>query len=658
MSTPLHVLLVEDSEEDALLLVLELERNGYSPQYKRVDTATAMQAALTQQSWDVILADYSMPQFTAVNALQVMQELEVDLPFIIVSGSVGEETAVAAMKAGAHDYLLKDNLTRLVPTIEREIRDATVRRERKQAFETIRFLAFFDALTGLPNRALFLKTLQDCIEHSQATQSHFGVVLVDVDRYQTIKYSLGHLLGEQFLVALSHKLKSCLREGDLLARVGDDEFAILLPGLLPNDFEPWSEPDEAIAHSSGSSSSHSNGHSNGYSNGNSHSCSCTPPKFQSAPQPELQTTFQPESQPTFQPKPQPEPQNTVADNSLGDRTAISCLCDRIHKTLDVPFEFSGVTLFSTCSIGIALSTTNYNQAEDFLRAADTARYYARLRGKNKVAWFDASMQAQAIARLDLETNLQQAIQNQHNQHLYLHYQPIVALNNNHLTALEALARWDHPQRGTIPPSSFIALAEETELIVALGRWVLQRVCRQAQEWRSLYPSTPIPRMSVNLSAKQLMRPGLIDDIDQLFETYQLDGSCLEVELTESVLMDNAHQTRALLIQLKQRGIRVCIDDFGTGYSSLSYLTELPIDTVKIDRSFIHQMTQNTKQLDVVTAILMLAQSLRLTVVAEGIETEKQLNLLRSLGCDYGQGYLFSRPVSPEVVRTELLGQWN
>lgn len=593
MSRPLRVLLVEDSEVDALLIVLELECAGYSPTYQRVDTAEDMQSALDTREWDVILADYFMPHFSAPEALQLLQDKQLDIPFIIISGLVGEETAVAAMKAGAHDYLLKGNLTRLAPTIEREIREVRVRAERKQAFRTIQHLAFYDPLTSLPNRASFLNALQQRIDIAAVfPTSPFAVMLIDIDRYQTIKYSLGHVVGEKLLIAITRRLKACMRSDDILARVGTDEFAILLKDLDNCHLELECE-EKPINWGFQDADSTVNGHQS------NSSCTCT----------------------------------------------VTTHCDRIHKSFAAPFELEGSVVFSTSGIGVALSRLGFKQAEDFLRAADTAKHHARLQGRSKTAVFNLEMQAHAIARLELETDLQKAIQQQQ---LYLDYQPIVSLQTNALKAVEALVRWSHPRRGMVSSAKFVPLAEETGLIISLGQRVLQEACEQLHYWQ-VYHAQNCPRIHVNLSARQLAQPGLIQEIDRLFAQFNLDGSCLGLEITESVLMENAADAMATLAQLKERQIKVSVDDFGTGYSSLSYLTNLPIDALKIDRSFIMRMTEDEKNFNVVKAIMTLANSLGLDVVAEGVETEEQADLLRSLGCEYGQGYLFAAPLRPEEV---------
>lgn len=562
MSKPLRVLIVEDIEDHAELLVNVLKRGGYSPTYERVDTSTAMNAALDKEQWDIIIADYSLPCFSADAALKILQEKGLDLPFIIVSGNIGEETAVSAMKAGAHDYLMKGKLARLVPAIERELREAEVRRERRRAEQTLRYLAFYDILTALPNRAGFLTRLNLQIERVRREQDYlFAVLFLDIDRFQIVKYSLGHLLAEQLLVAMARRIKTCLGPRDILARVGTNEFAILLANI----------------------------------------------------------------------------------KNLGKARKTA---QAIHQAMQLPFSLNGSVVLSNTNIGIVLSTIDYGQPEDFLRAADTAMHYAKLQGAGCSAIFDTNMQSRALARLQMETDLQQAIKCQE---LHLNYQPIVSLSTSQLAGFEALLRWRHPRRGQVAPDDFIPIAEETGLIIPLGQWVLEEACRQLKVWQNQWAKDWSLTMSINLSGIQLSTPNLIDQIDQLLAMVELEGDCLKLEITETMLMENASSATAVLKQLQQRQIQVCIDDFGKGYSSLSYLHQLPINTLKIDRSFINCIEMGGKNSEIVRAIVTLAHNLGLDVVAEGVETLQQCQELQTLGCEYGQGYFFSRPLDNEAV---------
>ena len=577
MSKLLRVLIVEDSEDDAELLVLELERGGYQIIHQRVDTKAAMENSLNNpKPWDIVLADYSMPHFSAIAALDILREQELDLPFIIISGKIGEETAVKAMKAGAHDYLIKGKLARLLPAVERELREAVLRQEYRQAQTKLRYLAYYDSLTNLPNRILFLEHLKrefarcqernDCISSNLKVRHSciFAVLILSIDRFTSIKQSLGYVLSRKLLTAIARRLEASIGWGNnVVARLSGDEFAILL-----TDIE---HKQDALKKA-----------------------------------------------------------------------------EAIYRQLIVPFQVQGSAFFSSVSIGIALSNSSYQEPEKLLQAADTAMQYAKVNFVQSAVLFHEGMHKIAVEKLQLETALQQAIDKEQ---LYLNYQPIVSLKTGKVDCLEALVRWNHSSLGSIPPDKFIPLSEETGQIIALGQWVLSEACCQLVNWQQNCHVKLSLSMSINLSRIQIYHPELLPQIDYLLESLNLKGENIKLEITESTLMENARKVTKVLEQLKERNIKLCIDDFGTGYSSLSYLRYLPVDTVKIDRSFIGTEIDR-KNYDIVEAIVNLAHSLGLDVIAEGIETKKQLKMLRDLGCEYGQGYLFAYPLdSKEVLAT-------
>jgi diguanylate cyclase (GGDEF)-like protein/PAS domain S-box-containing protein len=312
------------------------------------------------------------------------------------------------------------------------------------------------------------------------------------------------------------------------------------------------------------------------------------------------------------------------------------VAERIQNCLKQPFDLDGRQLFISASIGIATSETAYSSAQDLLRDADTAMYRAKALGKARCEVFDIEMREAAITRLGLETDLRRAIERHE---FELHYQPIVSLATGRLSGFEALVRWRHPRRGLVSPADFIGIAEETGLIVPLGAWVLHRACAQMSEWHRSHPSSSALTMHVNLSAKQFVHPDLAPEIAAILQTTGLPASALNLEITESAVIENPDAVIAVLDKLKSLGLRISIDDFGTGHSSLSYLHRFPIDALKIDRSFVSAMT--VEQSSIIQAIVALAQALRLEVIAEGIETVDQLSRLAQLGSDGGQGYLFA-----------------
>lgn len=440
--------------------------------------------------------------------------------------------------------------------------------ERKYAEEQLLHSAYYDSLTNLPNRDLFLDRLWHTIRRAKRRGNYiFAVLFLDLDRFKTINDSLGHTIGDRLLVEIARRLESCLRPSDTLARLGGDEFTILLE--------------------------------------------------------EIQTTED-----------------------------ASKIADRIHVALRAPFTLNGREVFTNASIGIALSSTGYKRPEDLLRDADTAMYRAKALGKARHITFDTDMHDNAVARLQLETDLRLALQRQE---FLLHYQPIVLLCespehpdncccSSRIVGFEALVRWQHPTRGLVSPGEFIPMAEETGAIVPIGLWVLHQACRQLRQWQQQFPDRDDLCASVNLSCKQFSQTHLIEQIDAILEETGLDGHYLKLEITESTIVENAQSAASMLAQLKQRRIQICIDDFGTGYSSLSYLHRFPSDTLKIDRSFVGQMGNDGEKAEIVRAILTLAHELGMDAIAEGVETYQQLQQLRSLHCEYGQGYYFAKPL--------------
>ena len=572
MNELLRVLIVEDSEDDAELLAIELERGGYDVIYQRVDTKEEMEAALKKSpGWDIVLADYSMPKFSAIAALNLLKELELDLPFVIVSGKIGEDTAVAAMKAGAHDYLVKGKLARLIPAVERELREAVLREEYRAAQKRLRYLAFYDKLTNLPNRILFIEHVSREIalyeEHKASSRENnqldlFAVLLLSIDRFSNIKQSLGYQTSEELLIGVARRLEHCMQQqsSNIVARIGEDEFALSI-------------------------------------------------------------------------------------GNIKDEKDILNRAESIYRQLIEPFKIGNTSVCSTVSIGIALNSDRESEPERLLQSADTAMQYAKVNFVKTSVLFDEKMRSNAVEKLQLENDLQQAI---NDKELFLKYQPIVSLKTGKIICLEALVRWKHSLLGTISPDKFIPISEETGQIIALGRWVLSEACHQLVKWQQSLASEIPFTISVNLSRIQVYHPELIPQIDCLLQSLELPGKNLKLEITESTLMENTGAVTKILEQLKERGIQLCLDDFGTGYSSLSYLRYLPVDTVKIDRSFIAPEINNTNY-DIIKAIINLAHSLDLDVVAEGIETDAQRRILTGLGCEYGQGYLFAYPLDSQDV---------
>ena len=324
--------------------------------------------------------------------------------------------------------------------------------------------------------------------------------------------------------------------------------------------------------------------------------------------------------------------------------------ERIFTELQIPLMIEDREVYMTCSVGIVLGTKDYTDASHLLRDADIAMYRAKNKGKARYEIFDTEMHMQAVHRMHLENDLRRAIKCQE---FVLHYQPIISLDNGYLFGFEALIRWQHPSQGLKYPSEFIPVAEEIGMITSLDFWALKTACQQLTEWQTTFPNLPTLKISVNLSAQDLQRSNLLEEVDQILAQTHMSGECLTLELTESMLIEDIQSTILLLSQLKARGIQISIDDFGTGYSSLSYLHRLPIDNLKVDRSFVNQMQEGKRNHQIVETIATLSAQLELDAIAEGIETQQQLELLQQLGYKFGQGYLFSKPLSLEDAEALL-----
>ena len=446
--------------------------------------------------------------------------------------------------------------------------------ERKAKEERLRYTAYHDPLTRLPNRALLIDRIGRLIERARRRPDfRYAVMVVDLDRFKVVNDSLGHAAGDALLVSIARRLMGSLRRLDTvgracvrtMGRLGSDEFIVLLDGIQ-------GDPDAEI------------------------------------------------------------------------------VADRIHAEIVRPHLLNGHKVFTTASIGIAINREEHCSAEDILRDADTALRAAKTKGAGNTAIFGVDLRRRATARARVESDLRKAVDHRD---LWLKYQPIVSLPDARIVSVEALLRWEHPERGFVSPDEFIPIAEETGLIIPLGRWVFRAACECVARWTRLFPRKPPLSVNINLSCEQFSDPRLPADIDEILMETGIDPRQVNLEITESLVMESSGRSIAALPELKSRNLRLHMDDFGTGYSSLSYLRTLPIDVVKIDRAFVSHMGGDPEKATIVRTIVNLVHDLGLKVTAEGVETASQLKILKAFGCDFAQGYYFFPPLDASDVETLL-----
>ncbi len=677
MDRALRVLLVEDSPDDAMLLEVGLRRGGLNCSIARVETLDDLRAELATGNWDVVISDFHLPGFDAGHALAELQASGKDLPFIIVSGVIEADHAVTLLKQGAHDFINKGALARLVPAIERELREAVERASRRRAEERVEILSMaveqspvsvvitdcdgvieyvnpkfqevtgysmlealgqsleftrleqpgndscqrmwatvragheyrgeicshrkdgqlfwehmtvspitdgkgaishfvavkeditvrrsyeerllrqanFDDLTGLPNRVLMMDRLEQAIAIAHRRQAETAVLFVDLDRFKDVNDSKGHAIGDVLLKEAAMRLNGCTRDGDTVARMGGDEFLLILPG--------------------------------------------------------------------------------ISGGTDAQRVA-----ERVVDAFSRPFVIGGQDHFVTASIGITFYPGDGMDGRVLLRNADLAMYQAKDKGGNRYSFFTEDINRKMQERVLIEGNLRGAVARGE---MCLHYQPIYDIASGEPVAAEALIRWRTSQGILLMPNQFISVAEDMGLIPHIGDWVLEAACAEMRG----YQSRGLRRVAINVSPRQLRVGGFARTVEKILDCNGLSPDSLELEITEGVLMDDTAETVMNINTLCEMGVRLSIDDFGTGYSSLGYLQRYPFDTLKIDRGFVADALGNSTSLRLVETIITMAQGLGLEVIAEGVETQAQMDLLKSRRCDLAQGYLLGKPMPLE-----------
>lgn len=549
------VMMVDDEPTTIEVLQTFLETEGYQRFITTSESIRAMDLVASENP-DVLLLDLHMPKVTGFD---ILTQLRRDpryrhLPVIVLTSATDSETKLKALQLGASDFLAK-------PVDPSELALRLRNTLAAKAYQDR--LTFYDTLTGLPNRQLFLDRLLWSLRCSKRDGTCGAVLHIDLDHFTKINEALGHELGDSLLIAVGDRLLKCIpadgaiagvESQAILSRVGGDEFNVLVPEMRRVE-------------------------------------------------------------------------------SAVEMTRI--LLDAMRE----PFRVNGSEVFISGSIGVAIFPNDGDSSDTLLKHAGVAMNQAKLRGRNTYEFYSANMNARALERLSLENQLRRALERDE---LVAVYQPKVDILTGRVTGSEVLLRWYHPEKGSISPVQFIPLAEETGLIVPFGQWVLSTACKQNKMWQSV--GLEKIRVAVNVSARQFRDGKFIQTLVNALEVSNLDPQYLTLELTENTIMENAQENLDMLHQIKEMGIKLSVDDFGTGYSSLSYLKQLPLDELKIDRSFITGIRSETDDAPIVTAIIAMAHSLGMRVVMEGIETQHQLKFSRDRGCDEYQGFLFSQPV--------------
>jgi len=560
------VLVIDDEPDNFDVLETLLHDQNYQMHY----CSNGLDALLSLDNIkpDIILLDVMMAGIDGIEFCYRIREIPKweALPIIMVTALSSKEDLAKCLTAGANDFITKPvNSVELKARVRSMIRihqqhqqlasfNALLEKTVEQRTVDLQNMIFRDTVTHLPSRMFLLQQITATLE---AGDLSFAVVYIDCDQFKLVNGAFGYAVGNQLLKAIGDRLNQHLRTGDLLARIGEDEFCFLLHQIDRQNLEQAIEP----------------------------------------------------------------------------------YIQEILQSFINPFIVSGCEIFISACIGIAVGHSLDQQPEELLQDADTAMYKAKIKGKGSYQIFDRQMYLATLNRLTLENDLQRALKQEE---FITYYQPIINLATEKISGFEALVRWRHPERGLISPLEFIPCMEETGLIVPVGIMILKQSCLQLKAWHDL--GWTELTMSVNLSVRQFACPNLVEDIDQVLLETAIDPNYLKMEITESAIMDNAQTAITVLEQLRSRHIQISIDDFGTGYSSLGYLHRFPVDNLKIDRSFVSQIQSDQRKYQVVDMIVSLSKQLQLSIIAEGIETTEQLQWLQNVGCEYGQGYLFSKPL--------------
>lgn len=690
MAEKLRILLLEDRDTDAELVRMELRRAGFDADVTRVITEDEYRAAL-QPGYDLILSDYSLPQFSGLHALRILKQSGLDVPFILVSGTIGEEAAVEAMQMGASDYLIKDRLGRLGNSIRQTLEKRRLEEENRLFTETLR----------LRNRAI--ESSLNAIVLTDARHPDHVVEYVNPAFERITGYAAREVVGRncRFLqgndrnqpalqpirAALRHQqegravLRNLRKDGTvfwndlLIAPVRNDAGEVTHFIGIVNDVTEIINYQQQLERQANYDALTGLANRNllqdrlrqGIAFAQRRSRQLALLLIDIDDFKLVNDSLGHEAgdrlirEAGLRLKALMRGDDTVA--RLGGDEFVVALVDldgderilhamqRIVAEMARPFTISDRELYVTCSIGVSVYPRDGEDGITLLRNADTAMYRAKEQGRNSFRFYTPDMNDKAVERLLLESRLRGALERNE---LWLAYQPVIDLRTAQICALEVLVRWTNPVDGLVLPGQFIPVAEETGLIVPIGDWVLETACAQASAWRAA--GLPAVQVLVNVSTRQFAREHILQSVSEALAHSGLDSRYLGLELTESLLMRNADAAAGTLRKLKELGVGLAIDDFGIGYSSLNYLRRLPLDRLKIDGSFIQDIRDAGSVAPIVSAIASLGRSLGMKVVAEGMETVEQLRFVRDHGCDEGQGYLFCKPVPADEMAAVLRGK--
>ena len=685
----LKILMVEDMPSDAEITLRELKRSGLDFEHRRVETEAELMRECVEFAPDIVLSDFALPHFDGLSALGVVRRLRPDLPFIFVSGTIGEETAIESLRGGANDYVLKTNLPRLPTAVRRALKDAAERAVLRETEEALRLrdraveasvnavmivsaadpempLVYvnraFERTTGYGREEVIgrncrflqgadrdqpeLEKIRRAIAEQHDAQAllrnyrkdgslfwnmlyvtpvhdprsgavtHFVGVQYDITEIKRYQDELEHQANHDALTGLANRnlLRDRLQQSLALAHRYERPFSLAFI-----DLDNFKLVNDSLGHDIGDRLLKIAGE---------RLVSCVR---------EGDTVARLGGD---------EFVLLITEQDRDD--SVYRIVQRVMAEISQPFVIDQREFKVTCSVGIANFPRDGEDADTLLRNADTAMYRAKDLGRNTFQLYSSEMNANFGERLTLETDLWNALERDE---FVLHYQPKVDLKTGRIIGMEALLRWQHPVNGMIPPGKFIPVAEESSLIVQIGKWVLREACRQNQAWQD--DGLRYVPIAVNISARQLHDKDLIETVRTTLESTRLRAEYLEIELTESAVMLNTDQTINTMSVLRGMDVRISLDDFGTGYSSLSYLKRFPVTGLKIDQSFVRDIAYDPDDAAIVRAIVAVAQELMLDVTAEGVETVEQLEFLKAHGCGEAQGYYFARPAPASEIRALL-----